>query len=118
MLLKGVQKSLADDATRWSNAECMSAHVDRSEGGSPSPTPTNQKLPKPYLKADGTLVIPMLCDPKYHYWKKGGQSLYKTLEELRRNDGVEGRGRVPGGTAAVPLAPALTGETQGTSMTT
>ena len=59
----------------------MSAHADRSEGG--SPTPTNENLPKPYLKADGTLVIPMTSDPKYHYWKKGGQSVYKTREELQ-----------------------------------
>ena len=85
---KDFQKSLADDAARWSNAARMGAHTDRS--GETSPTPTNENLTKPYLKADGTLVIPMMGDPKYHYWKKGGQSVYTTLEELRGNEGVEG----------------------------
>ena len=59
----------------------MSAHADRS--GEASPTPTDENLPKPYFKADGTLVIPMMCDPKYHYWKKGGQAVCQTREELR-----------------------------------
>ena len=41
-----------------------------------------QEFPsKPYLKPDGTLVIPYDCDPKYQYWK-GGQTVLRTLEEL------------------------------------
>ena len=36
----------------------------------------------PYLKPDGTLVIPFASDPKYHYWN-GGQSGQKTRESLR-----------------------------------
>ncbi len=57
----------------------MSAHQDKSEVATGS---TNETLPKPYLKSDGTLVIPMLANPKYAWWKPGGQTVQKTLEEL------------------------------------
>lgn len=62
----------------------MSASLDKSLPATP---PSNEQLPKPYLKADGTLVIPVNSDPKYHYWKKGGQKVEKTINELR-NTGV------------------------------
>ena len=71
---------LVEGGTDWCNRGRMSAHADKSGD---SPTPLNQNLPKPYLKPCGTLVIPMAGDPKYHYWKQGGQSVYKTLEELQ-----------------------------------
>jgi len=58
----------------------MSASLDKSP---PPSVPSNDLLPKPYLKADGTLVIPVNSDPKYHYWKKGGQKVEKTITELR-----------------------------------
>jgi hypothetical protein len=38
---------------------------------------------KPYLEADGSLVIPFGCDPRYHYWK-GGQLVKVTEEEMRQ----------------------------------
>jgi len=62
----------------------MSASLDKSQ--TPSVQPAEQ-LPKPYLKADGTLVIPVNSDPKYHYWKKGGQKVGKTIDELRSQAG-------------------------------
>jgi hypothetical protein len=65
---------------RWSNAGRMSAHADRS--GETAPAPMKEDLPKPYLTAAGDLVIPMLSDPKYHWWKPGGQPVRKTREEL------------------------------------
>ena len=43
--------------------------------------PTEQ-CKRPYFTADGTLRIPFDCDPKYHWWK-GGQSMKKTIAELR-----------------------------------
>jgi hypothetical protein len=49
--------------------------------------PTNDTPPKPYLKADGTLVIPSNSDPKYHWWKPGGQKVEKTMAELRAEAG-------------------------------
>jgi hypothetical protein len=58
----------------------MSAHLDKTPT---SPAPPNENQPKPYLTGAGDLVIPMLSDPKYHYWKKGGQPVRKTVEELR-----------------------------------
>jgi hypothetical protein len=58
----------------------MSAHADAPDGGSPAPT--NENLPRPYLTAAGDLMIPMLADPKYHYWKPGGQPVRKTVQEL------------------------------------
>lgn len=57
----------------------MSAHQDKSDVATGS---TNENMPKPYLNPDGTLVIPMVADPKYHWWKPGGQTVQKTLEEL------------------------------------
>jgi hypothetical protein len=39
-------------------------------------------LKKPYFTSDGTLRIPFDSDPKYHWWK-GGQSVKKTIAELR-----------------------------------
>ena len=58
----------------------MSASLDKSQS---TAVPPNDPLPKPYLKADGTLVIPVNSDPKYHYWKKGGQKVEKTITELQ-----------------------------------
>jgi hypothetical protein len=66
----------------------MSAHLDTSEV---SAAPTGENLPKPYLNADGTLVIPMLADPKYHWWKLGGQTVRKTMEELQTRAGQGGQ---------------------------
>ncbi len=40
----------------------------------------------PYVTNFGVLVIPWNSDPRYHYWKKGGQSLCETLRELNRCD--------------------------------
>lgn len=37
---------------------------------------------RPHLTATGELIIPFDCDPKYHWWKPGGQSLAETLAEL------------------------------------
>jgi hypothetical protein len=73
---------------RWTGlvqSQRMSAHADRAEGD-PN-TPTNENRPKPYLTAAGDLVSPMLSEPKYHYWKPGGQKVRKTMEELQSNNG-------------------------------
>jgi len=32
-------------------------------------------------------VIPNTSDPKYHWWKPGGQKVNKTLAELRAMEG-------------------------------
>ena len=63
--------------------------VDRAKGDSAigengvAATPAVSERPKkPYFTADGTLRIPFDCDPKYHWWK-GGQSMKKTIAELR-----------------------------------
>src|SRR5215217_2778735 len=39
-------------------------------------------LTHPHLNGRGELIIPFSADPKYHYWKPGGQSIAKTLAEL------------------------------------
>ena len=41
---------------------------------------------KPYITNFGVLVIPFNSDPRYHYWRKGGQSICRTLQELGRCD--------------------------------
>lgn len=48
---------------------------------SATPQPAPEFPSTPYIKSDGTLIIPDDCDPKYQYWK-GGQTVLKTLEEL------------------------------------
>ena len=53
--------------------------IDKSQTA-PAATGT---LPKPYLTPAGDLVIPSASDPKYHWWKKDGQKVDKTVAELR-----------------------------------
>jgi hypothetical protein len=36
----------------------------------------------PYLLSDGTLVIPFRSPERYHWWKKGGQSIHATKQEI------------------------------------
>lgn len=62
----------------------MSASLDKSQ--TPA-APAPSELPKPYFKPDGTLVIPFDSDPKYHWWKQGGQKLQKTIEAVRAETG-------------------------------
>jgi hypothetical protein len=38
---------------------------------------------KPYVNEDGVLIVPEGCDPKYHWWAKGGQSVMETMKELK-----------------------------------
>lgn len=42
----------------------------------------NIPLSLPFFDADGSLVIPFNCDPKYHWWS-GGQVASKTEEEIK-----------------------------------
>lgn len=41
---------------------------------------------QPYVTESGILVIPWNSPARYHYWKKGGQSVCDTLRELGRCD--------------------------------
>ena len=41
-----------------------------------------QKVNRPYVDKHSVLVTPFDSDPKYHWWA-GGQSVLKTLRELR-----------------------------------
>ncbi len=50
---------------------------------------------KPYIK-NNNLVIPFNCDPKYHYWS-GGQSVLKTLTEIKAPISVVEKYQQPGG---------------------
>jgi hypothetical protein len=45
------------------------------------------KFTEPYLDKD-ELVIPVDSDPRFHYWKKCGQSIFDTLRELKAPDHV------------------------------
>lgn len=44
---------------------------------------------EPYVTDFGVLVIPWNSNPKFHYWKNGGQSVCVTLKELGRCDLIE-----------------------------
>ena len=39
-------------------------------------------LTKPYVNDRGELIIPFDCDPRYHWWKPGGQNIAQILAEL------------------------------------
>lgn len=43
---------------------------------------------QPYISKDGELIIPADSDPRFHYWKKCGQSVAETLRELKAPDWV------------------------------
>lgn len=38
--------------------------------------------PLPYFDLDGSLVIPFMADPRFHYWN-GGQSIEDTGQEVK-----------------------------------
>ncbi len=42
---------------------------------------------KPYIDANGTIVIPFKIDRKYHFWN-GGQPLSDTLLELNTPEDI------------------------------
>jgi hypothetical protein len=46
---------------------------------------------KPFIAPDGELVIPFDSDPKYHWWRPCGQSVFETLRELKASDEVWGK---------------------------
>lgn len=39
----------------------------------------------PYIDNAGNVIVPFNADPKYHFWN-GGQSLSKTLLEIKANE--------------------------------
>lgn len=41
------------------------------------------KFTEPYINDQGELIIPFDSDPRFHYWKKCGQSIFETLRELK-----------------------------------
>jgi hypothetical protein len=69
-------------------AEAPAATVRESDEGGTEPHLSEEKaapvtvLTHPHISPRGELVIPFSADPKYHYWKPGGQSIAKTLAEL------------------------------------
>ena len=65
----------------------MSASLDKSKMGATPATRADTGVPKPYLTAAGDLVIPSNSDPKYHWWKQGGQKVEKTVQELQATNG-------------------------------
>lgn len=47
--------------------------------------------PAPYINDQDELIIPFESDPRYHWWKPGGQSLAATLAELNASPEIWGR---------------------------
>ena len=45
------------------------------------------KFTPPSIK-DGELVIPFDADPRFHWWRPCGQSVFETLRELKAPDDV------------------------------
>lgn len=43
---------------------------------------------RPWIDEDGCLQIPAESDPRFHWWKKCGQSIYSTLRELGASEEV------------------------------
>ena len=45
--------------------------------------PVPAEVPMPFYTPGGDLSIPFGSDPKYHWWKPGGQSLEQTRADVR-----------------------------------
>lgn len=43
---------------------------------------------EPYITPEGELVVPFDSDPRFHFWKKCGQSIFDTLRELNVSDEI------------------------------
>jgi hypothetical protein len=52
------------------------------------PEPKTVYVTAPYIDSNGNLRIPFDSDPKYHWWKRCGQSLLETLRELKAPEDV------------------------------
>jgi len=50
--------------------------------------PKGARFRPPYIDNDGDLIVPYDSDPKYHYWKPCGQSIFETLRELNVSEEV------------------------------
>ncbi|MBT4876337.1 MAG: hypothetical protein HOJ48_01175 [Desulfobacula sp.] len=48
----------------------------------------NQAYSPPYIKENGTLVIPADAHPKHKYWEPTGQSIRQTLQEMEVSDEI------------------------------
>lgn len=59
-------------------AKYLAAIDDPMEVGS-------EKGPFPYFEPGGNLVIPFSSPPRFHWWR-GGQSISKTVEEIKRSE--------------------------------
>jgi len=46
------------------------------------------KFAEPFITPTGELVVPFDSDPRFHFWKKCGQSIFDTLRELKASDEV------------------------------
>jgi hypothetical protein len=62
---------------------------------------------EPHLTPGGTLVIPFDSDPKYHWWKPGGQSVKQTLAEVHAR--MAAQQQAPAGDGATASAPTAVG---------
>jgi hypothetical protein len=80
---EGVQGSGCDRGNQENIETIEMLSVRVAQGETAKSEPVRAEEPRiPYFTADGTLRIPFDCDPKYHWWK-GGQSVKKTIAELR-----------------------------------
>jgi hypothetical protein len=84
---------------------CLDDRWHRGNPGkaqNPEIAPAPKQPRKPFLTAGGDLSIPFDSDPKYHWWKPGGQSVKETMAELLAK--VEQAQRVPPSAAAAKLS--------------
>lgn len=54
-----------------------------------APDPSNEESGRPYIDKYGVLIVSHYTDPKYHWWKRGGQGILKTLKELGAGEDVK-----------------------------
>ena len=52
------------------------------------PTQHTETVVPPYIDANGRLVVPLNSDPRFWWWKGGGQSLLETLREIKAPESV------------------------------
>jgi hypothetical protein len=52
------------------------------------PEQQTEYVTNPYIDSNGELIVPFNSDPRFHWWKRCGQSLLETLRELKAPEDV------------------------------
>ena len=80
-----------DEEESIHNLHGSSSHIYKLEDLDTCVLAVPGQLRMPHFRADGTLVIPYDSPERYHWWRKGGQSVQATRSELEAMKPNKGR---------------------------